>query len=89
VDDLRRPKETAGLRRVFMTLLDRIDRLNVAATELPEAARNLRLRLETAVILGLAKRLTHRLKSNDPLARRVKLTKVDGLVSILQSVFRL
>ncbi len=89
VNDLRLPKETPGLRRVFTTLLDRIDRLNQAATELPEVAKNLRLRLETAVILGMAKRLTTRLKHNDPLARRVKLTKVDGLLSVLLSVFRL
>ena len=51
------PAETPGLRRVFATLLDRMDRLNQAATELPEIVRNLRLRLETAVILGLAMRL--------------------------------
>jgi squalene synthase HpnC len=89
LDDLRRPAETAGLRRVFMTLLDRIDRLNQAATELPEVVRNVRLRLETAVILGSACRLAIRLKSNDPLADRVKLTKTDALFSILGSVFRI
>ncbi len=89
VNDLRRPAETPGLRRVFMTLLDRIDRLNQAATELPEIVRNGRLRLETAVILGMAKRLTSRLKHNDPLARRVKLTKTDGLFSVAFSVFRI
>ena len=89
VDDLRLGKETPGLRRAFITLLDRVDRLNVAASELPEAAQNFRLRLETAVILGLARRLTQRLKTQDPLAKRVKLTKYDGLMSVLLSVFRI
>jgi farnesyl-diphosphate farnesyltransferase len=89
VEDVRLPAETAGLRRVFMTLLDRIDRLNQAATGLPRTVGNRRLRLETAVILGLARRLGVRLKHNDPLAGRVKLTKADGIVSVLASVFRL
>ena len=83
VEDLRRPKETPGLRRVFVTLLDRIDRLNQAAAELPQIARNRRLRLESAVILRLARRLGRRLAENDPLATRVKLSKTDGLLSAL------
>jgi squalene synthase HpnC len=89
VADLRRPAETPGLRRVFSTLLDRINRLNQAASELPEITRNLRLRLETAVILGLAMRLADRLTHNDLLAKRVKLSKLDALASISLAVFRL
>ncbi len=83
VEDLRRPKETPGLRRVFVTLLDRIDRLNQAAAELPQITRNRRLRLESAVILRLARRLGRRLAQNDPLATRVKLSKTDGLLSAI------
>ncbi|HEX3574433.1 MAG TPA: squalene synthase HpnC [Rhodopila sp.] len=89
VDDLRLPAETPGLRRVFITLLDRIDRMNHAATELPEVVRNVRLRLETAVILGMSKRLARRLVHNDPIAGRVKLHKTDALFSALASVFYL
>lgn len=89
VDDLRLPAETPGLRRVFITLLDRIDRMNHAATELPEIVRNVRLRLETAVILGMSKRLARRLVHNDPIATRVKLHKSDALFSALASVFYL
>jgi farnesyl-diphosphate farnesyltransferase len=87
VQDLRRREESPGLRRVFFTLLDRVDRLNQAASELPEIAGQLRLRLETAVILGLARRLTERLKRNDPLAGRVALTKADALFSLLGAPF--
>jgi hydroxysqualene synthase len=86
VDDLRLPAETPGMRRVFMTLLDRIDRLNHAATELPEIVANRRLRVETAIIHGLAKRLARRLAQNDPLAGRVKLTKGDAVLAVLTSV---
>jgi farnesyl-diphosphate farnesyltransferase len=86
VDDLRRPAETPSLRRVFITLLDRVNRLNHAATELPEIVRNRRLRLETAVIQGLSERLAKRLWRSDPIAGRVKLGKADALFSALGAV---
>jgi hydroxysqualene synthase len=77
VDDLRGTAETAGLRRVFDALLDRVDGLNATALDLPRSTRSRRLRLETAVIVGLAHRLARRLRRGDPLAWRVKLTKWD------------
>ncbi len=83
IDDMRRRQESPALRRVFVTLLDRIDRLLQAAAELPEIARDRRLRLETAVILGLAKRLQRRLAYNDPLEQRVKLSKLDVVFSVI------
>ena len=86
VDDIRGSKETPALRRVFTTLLDRIDRLLLAASELPEIAKDRRLRMETGVIYGLAKRLRRRLSDNDPLAKRVKLSKLDGMFSVLGAV---
>ena len=85
-DDLRRPAETPALRRVFITLLDRINRLNHAASELPELVHDRRLRLETAVIHGLAKRLANRLWRDDPIARRVKLSTGDFISSALASL---
>ena len=89
VEDLRRPAETPALRRVFVTLLDRIDRMNQAASELPEIVRNVRLRLETAVIYGLSKRLARRLANADPIAGRVKLSKADAALSVMTSVLYL
>jgi squalene synthase HpnC len=89
VDDLRLPTETPALRRVFITLLDRIDRLNHAASELPERVRNVRLRLETAIIYGLSRRLARRLLRNDPIANRVKLRRSDAVFSVLTSVLYL
>ena len=89
IEQLRLPTETPALRRVFITLLDRVDRMNHAASELPEIVRNRRLRVETAVIHGLAKRLARRLVHNDPLAGRVKLHKSDAVFSVLSAVFYL
>jgi farnesyl-diphosphate farnesyltransferase len=83
VADLRRPSETPGLRAVFNGLLDRVDQLNQAAPGLPIGTRDLRLRLETAVIVNLARRLSARLRAADPLARRVKLTRADIGASML------
>jgi squalene synthase HpnC len=87
VDDLRLPAETPALRRVFVTLLDRVERLNHVGSELPRTVRNVRLRLETAIIYGLAKRLARRLAHNDPLATRVKLRPVDAVFSVLSAAF--
>jgi farnesyl-diphosphate farnesyltransferase len=89
VGDLRLPIETPALRRVFVTLLDRVDRLTQAAAELPEIARDKRLKVETAAILGLARRLARRLARTDPLATRVKLTRGDFAFSTLAALRRL
>jgi farnesyl-diphosphate farnesyltransferase len=81
VDDLSGEHETPGLRLVFARLLAKCDELNRAAGGLPRQVRDRRLRMECAVIVGLARRLTQRLKRNDPLAARVKLGKMDVLFS--------
>ena len=86
VEDVRGSAETPGLRRVFAALLDRLDTLNREAIGLPRSTRDRRLRLETAVIVGLARRLASRLRRGDPLARRVKLTKNDAVLAVLVSL---
>jgi hydroxysqualene synthase len=86
VEDVRGSAETPGLRRVFAALLDRLDTLNREAIGLPRSTRDRRLRLETAVIVGLARRLASRLRRGDPLARRVKLTKNDAFFAVLASL---
>jgi farnesyl-diphosphate farnesyltransferase len=80
--DLRGAAETAALRAVFADLLVRCVELNRAAAALPREVQGWRLRLECAVIVNLARRLTARLKRNDPVATRVKLTKADAALSV-------
>jgi squalene synthase HpnC len=89
VEDLLLPAETPALRRVFFTLLDRINRMNQAASELPEIVKDRRLRIETGVIYELSKRLARRLSNNDPIANRVKLHKIDAVFSVLSSMLYL
>jgi phytoene/squalene synthetase len=83
LDDLRGQGESGGLRRVFDALLHRVDRMNRFAIDLPRRTKDRRLRLETAVILRLAERLSDRLKHEDPVAGRVALSKTDKLASLL------
>lgn len=86
VDDLRRPALTAGMRGVIDSLLDRCDFLNATAAGLPGQTRDRRLRLEIAVITGLARRLAGRLRAGDPLATRVKLTRTDAIGAVLAAM---
>jgi squalene synthase HpnC len=86
VADLRGPAESPGLRRVFAALLDRTEALCATAADLPRRVSTRRLRLETAVIVGLANRLAARLRRGDPLATRVKLTKGDAAGSVLAAL---
>lgn len=83
VTDVTKPAETAGLRQVFGRVLDRVDALNAEAARFPGQVRDRRLRLEVGVIVGLAQRLTRRLRQGDPVATRVKLVKTDVAGSLV------
>ena len=83
VAELAGRRETPGLRAVFDGILDHCDVLNRKADELPRRVRDRRLRMETAVIVSLSKRLARRLRGGDPLATRVKLTRMDAVASVL------
>ena len=86
VADVLREAETPGLRHVFTRLLKRTDALNAEAEDLPRRTRDRRLRLEVAVIVGLSKRLTSRLRRGDPVAMRVKLQKTDVARSMVSAL---
>ena len=84
--DLLGSEETPALRRLFVTILEQVNRLNLAARELPSLVRSRRLRAETMFICQLAVHLTGRLAKGDPLATRVALTKLDGTFSLLRAL---
>ncbi len=81
--DLHKHELSPGLRRVHLDLLARCAALNAEAAALPRRVRDRRLRLECAVITGLARRLAARLAGEDPLAGRVKLRKPDIAAALL------
>ena len=86
IEDLRRDRLTPPLRRVIDDLLDHCDALNGIAGTLAPACRSRGMRLEAAVIVGLAQRLAQRLRGQDPLAARVKLTRTDIVGAMLAAL---
>jgi hydroxysqualene synthase len=81
IDALAAPVSCPGLRRVFDRMLDRTHMLVETARDLPRNVASSGLRWESAVIVELAARLLCRLRHGDPLATRVKLTRLDFLAA--------
>jgi squalene synthase HpnC len=77
VEDLDRPSQTPGLRRVIDRMLDGCETLMADARALPAALKSRHLAMESAVIVNLAARLIALLRKGDPLASRVALSKSD------------
>jgi farnesyl-diphosphate farnesyltransferase len=88
-DDIARGKSAPGLRAVFDEMLTLTEALNEQASSLPRLVKARRLRVETAIITHLARRLTRLLRRGDPLAKRVKLQKTDFAAATLASLRRL
>ena len=88
-DAVRAPQSCPRFRLVLDQVLSATDALNATGAALPSHVRDRRLRLETAVISGLSRRLARRLRREDPLARRVKLRRVDVIASIVRALPRL
>jgi squalene synthase HpnC len=68
-------------RSVLDQILDRCDVLLEAARKRPVRPRSRRLHAQTAMITTLATRLSSRLRLEDPLAGRVKLSKLDFVIA--------
>ena len=88
-DAVRQDVAAPALRSVLDRMLAETEALNRSARLLPDRVRDRRLRVETAVIVNLCRRLTRRLERGDPLARRVKLRRGDVVASILRALPRL
>ncbi len=86
VADVKSYIVSPGLRRTLDELLTHVERLNSTAAALPDRVRDKRLKVETAMIVALANRLTKRLRRADPLATRVKLSKADFALSLMGSL---
>jgi len=77
-----------GLRRVLDRTLDEVNILLAAAHPLPGAIRSKTLACEAGGILALAKGLAKALRTNDPLAGRVELGKLNMGVHFVWGAFR-
>ncbi|HXE00560.1 MAG TPA: squalene synthase HpnC [Hyphomicrobium sp.] len=72
---LARPKASPQLLACLHSLADRTAGLLPEASLLPRNVADLRLSVETSVIVALARKLLARLKTRDPLTDRVHLSK--------------
>lgn len=88
VTDLDRGACSPGMRRVINHVLDRTDELLIRAQPGPARISNFGLRLETAVIIAIAKKLSCLLRRRDPLAERVELNKFQKICAALRGLFR-
>jgi squalene synthase HpnC len=75
-----------GLRRCLDDLLNKTDALMVEARLLPGRLKDFRLRAESATIVRLADKMIAQLRANDPLAGRVKPTKMFFLTAMLEGI---
>lgn len=74
------------LRAVLDQVLDRTDELILRAKGGPAKIKNLGLKLETAVIVVIARKLSIMLRRRDPLAERVELSGFQKAMAALQGI---
>ncbi|HZT51740.1 MAG TPA: squalene synthase HpnC [Stellaceae bacterium] len=86
IEELAAAASSPALRFTLHRLLDGTDALIARARLLPAGVRSRGLRRECAVIVALAERLASRLRRNDPLAMRVKLTRGDFAAAFLRGL---
>ena len=77
LSDIDAAAESAALRRTIDRMLDGCARLMADARRLPFALNSRSLAMESAVIVKLADRLIGLLRTGDPVAGRVALSKLD------------
>jgi len=75
-----------GLRLVFDDMLARCEEMLLLARARPVRLRSRRLHAEMVVITSLAGRLIRRLAAEDPLAGRVKLSRLDFIAAGLRGM---
>lgn len=87
-DALSAPGLSGGGRRVVDRALDACDRLLAAAAPLPDAIAAPGLRAQAAATHHLARRLSHRLRRQDPLAGRVSVGRTEIVWAGLAAALR-
>lgn len=86
IEDLKKPALTPGLRQVIDRCLTECEAWVAAARLLARGMRDARFAAEAHTIVALAARLAARLRREDPLAGRVKLSKGDFAAAALAGV---
>jgi len=76
-----------SLQNVLDYCLDETDKLLVLASKLPHLIKSKRLRYQTKTTLLCAYGLAKKLRKNDPLVRRVELSKFDKVIIAFKGFF--
>lgn len=79
VEDLAADHASPAVRAVINRCLDHTDRLLTRARSMPITVKRRRFRMECALIVHLAMALSQKLRRQDPVARRVKVSKAGWL----------
>ncbi len=77
-----------ALRVVLDRCLDATEILLKEARKLPSALNNKRLSVEASVIIVIAEKLVTKLRQQDPLAMRVKLTRFSTFICAVRGILR-
>jgi phytoene/squalene synthetase len=88
VVDLHRGECSVGLRRCLDRMIAASAALVAVARSLPGGVQDGGLRVESAIIVRLAERLLAALARQDPLAKRVKLGRVEILGAMAAGLWR-
>jgi hydroxysqualene synthase len=92
IEDLTVTAITPELRACLDDILDGVDALMVDAAALPSGLKSWRLAMESQAIINIANKLSKKLRSNDPIAAPVKLSKPTYLtccvLGVLKSLIR-
>ena len=87
VADLGLSEASPAVRNVLDRCLAETEKLLTKADGLPKSIGRRGLRLETAVILNLARALAFKLHHHDPLSYHVRVSKVSWLINGLRGIF--
>ena len=88
VADLAAPAASPAIRRVLNRTLDSTELLIETARSLPARMKSRGLAMESAVIVAVAERLIVKLRREDPISCRVKLSKLGALGCLALGVGR-
>ena len=92
IEDLTATKATPSLRNCLNEILAGVDELMRKAAALPTGLKSTRLAMESQAIINIANRLSRKLRQNDPIQGKVKLSKIEYITccisGALGSLFR-
>ena len=86
IEDLSKERTSNRLRNVFNSLLDKVDELILIANKAPNLISVRGLRLETAIIIVIAKTLSNKLRYRDPLEEYIKLNKFQYIQCVIKGL---